>query len=61
MKKQKRQRRGLWVTGLALLGVAGAFFANVLVRALERTAYPRSSAPDVRQYAAQYEIEENMI
>ncbi len=61
MKKQKRQRRGLWVTLIALSCVAGAFFANDLVRALERTAYPRSYAPDVRQYAAQYEIEENMI
>ena len=49
MKKQKRQRRGLWVTLIALLCVAGAFFANDLVRALERTAYPRSYAPDVRQ------------
>ena len=61
MKKRKQQRRSLWVALIAVLCVAGAFFCGDLVRALERAAYPRSYAPDVRQYAAQYGIEENMI
>lgn len=61
MKKRKQQRRGIWVALIAVLCVAGAFFAKDLVRALERASYPRNYAPDVRQYAAQYGIEENMI
>lgn len=61
MKKGKRQRRGVWVALISILCVAGAFFAKDLVRAVEHAAYPRSYAPDVRQYAAQYGIEENMI
>lgn len=61
MKKRKRQCRGLWVALIAILCVAGAFFARDLVSTLQRTAYPRDYAPDVRQYAAQYGIEENMI
>lgn len=61
MKKRKQQCRGLWVALISVLCVAGAFFAKDLVRALEHMAYPRDYAPDVRQYAAQYGIEENMI
>ena len=61
MKKRKRQRRSLWVALIAVLCVAGAFFTKDLVRIIEHAAYPRDYAPDVRQYAAQYGIEENMI
>lgn len=61
MKKRKRQHRNFWVLAIALICVLGAFFAEDLVRAVERMAYPRAYAPDVRQYAAQYGIEENIL
>lgn len=61
MKQRKRRRRGFFVALIAVLCVAGAFFTKDLVRAVERMAYPREYAPDVRQYAAQYGLEENML
>lgn len=61
MKKRKRQHRNFWIIVIALTCVLGAFYAGDLVRAVERMAYPRAYVPDVRQYAAQYGIEENII
>ncbi len=60
MKKQK-QRKTFWVVFIAAICVAGAFFTKDLVRAVERASYPRRYAPEVRQYAAQYGIDENII
>lgn len=61
MEKRKRQHRNFWIIAIALICIIGAYFAEDAVRAVERASYPCAYAPDVRQYAAQYGIEENMI
>ena len=61
MKKRTRQHRSFWIVLVSLVCVMGSFFVGDLVRVVERMAYPRNYAPDVRQYAAQYGIEENII
>ena len=61
MRKTRRHVKPVTCLLLAMLCLAGAFFAPEVIGAVGRRLYPRGYEEIVRTYAAEYGVEENIV